>query len=1392
MINRTRTLFFRAVSFTMCFGLLNLSMPMSMVVQVGTPIRQRVEETAKEAEAKQRDLAKRRLASTSRPLTTKEQHAFQGRTGENPYLAGQNKWDVVYKGVNLMTGNFTTSATDMSFEGGYGIPVNVTRSYSANNPDEGPFGKGWTLSADVRSTAGGVLKSASAPVRSVPLSIKERPTLQLDDPNAETANGVLTQPVSAVIATDAGGKEETIQRDVDGILTTPPWDKNTSEPVYEWVTLNGASYQILKSNKVTTPDGTVYTYTKLGTYPNGTVPWNNPTATPEAANVLKVSQAVDRQGNTTFYSYTTTKTVSFQKSNGLVTENPISYVKMPNGHQITFVWGDGSTGHPTNRIWKIRDNGSVRTVVYSYTTSGLLSSVTTPGGKTTTYGYGSSSIFAGDDAVSPRPSSNDLLISMTDPRGLQQKIAYEVANVEVKPFGYWQQGINTTGILWPNGTVTTFRGPTAPAGVSVAWDHDSTKTVSYNRLMIHFFSPNSGTVGMTCSPRFTDAWNIGEDPWERLFSVNTQDLVRETRRASTRILVNDLDWMEEWVPEYGAIRNLSSNGLYGVRSVVTDKSYNFMGQPLTVSTTESTTTWLPPSTTTERTTTTAYSYWGKDKYYQSKATKDQSGRYSYTDYYDNLASVGKRGQTYRVYNSAFTSFYEDTSLAVPAGTPSDKAWKYRLEPTDAATYAAQFDYDSKGRPIDVWKLQGTGPWSYVRTHTDYGSDTDGSWGQASQVVEDYGGVNRTTQTLHYTSWGKADRVLDAKGQIFQTDYDLDGQVNSVTRQDSGLNQAVVTYTYGGTPGTISYGQPVSVVDGLSGVSQTIAYYPAGSGGATGQVSSVSEAASGSSPYTVSYTYNAAGDRETVRYDTDAGMKRWGYYDYLMVGDPTSGSRVFQTMTALDSAGLRTSEEFHYSYDSLGRLRECAFAQTPSAPARLSNGGWYDGSNQASRRARAVYLYDSGGRLADLQYYWDVWGGSSYASEAVLRNSCGYELTGLNRGLKTQSKFWTRQTPGSPNWTLARTETYGYDASRDYLISADYGDGLPNQTVTWSYDAAGNRNDAVTDNLNRATSLGGVAVTHDILGNRLSKGTITYTWDALNRMTSLYNGSVTTNYTYRADGMRVSKSSTSGSTTYRYDGQMGMQDVDTSGSTTTVTNYALGARGVDMIERVGTSTVTGFPIYDAHGNNIATLTRSGSTYAIGDQRSYDAWGGVRTQQSSGDPSLRYCATLGHRQDDESGLIYARSRYYDQTMGRFVSEDSAKAGTNWYSYCSNDPQNRIDVNGEDDDLPGISAAVSDWLKRLGLSKLAVSLLDKMFLDGWISKLCDRLKDLGKELMKNGVKELDYAIIELGASRAGGSAGQTGISGLAINSARRGVIDVIEGACLFMIAQIIDIMK
>jgi len=135
----------------------------------------------------------------------------------------------------------------------------------------------------------------------------------------------------------------------------------------------------------------------------------------------------------------------------------------------------------------------------------------------------------------------------------------------------------------------------------------------------------------------------------------------------------------------------------------------------------------------------------------------------------------------------------------------------------------------------------------------------------------------------------------------------------------------------------------------------------------------------------------------------------------------------------------------------------------------------------------------------------------------------------------------------------------------------------------------------------------------------------------------------------------------------------------------VTRQGLGARGIDLLEKYTDSnqqTLLGFPVYDGHGNMVATLFRDSQTggYTVADQRLYGAWGEIRGGATNGDPKGQYVANLGHVQDDESGLIYMRARYYEPSTGRFVSEDPARDGFNWVTYCGNDPLNYADHSGK----------------------------------------------------------------------------------------------------------------
>ena len=50
--------------------------------------------------------------------------------------------------------------------------------------------------------------------------------------------------------------------------------------------------------------------------------------------------------------------------------------------------------------------------------------------------------------------------------------------------------------------------------------------------------------------------------------------------------------------------------------------------------------------------------------------------------------------------------------------------------------------------------------------------------------------------------------------------------------------------------------------------------------------------------------------------------------------------------------------------------------------------------------------------------------------------------------------------------------------------------------------------------------------------------------------------------------------------------------------------------------------------------------------------------------------------GYQSDSATGLQLLGHRYYDPSIGRFLSSDPAQAGTNWYAYCDNNPLVRVD--------------------------------------------------------------------------------------------------------------------
>jgi RHS repeat-associated protein len=380
---------------------------------------------------------------------------------------------------------------------------------------------------------------------------------------------------------------------------------------------------------------------------------------------------------------------------------------------------------------------------------------------------------------------------------------------------------------------------------------------------------------------------------------------------------------------------------------------------------------------------------------------------------------------------------------------------------------------------------------------------------------------------------------------------------------------------------------------------------------------------------------------------------------------------FQNAYAYDAASNRTSKTAPdgstntYQYDTLNRLTTLTNSLT---------GGFGFGYDALSRRTQLTrpngintnYSYDSVSRLLSVLHQ----AGSTTLDGA----SYGYDFAG-NRTSKT-------------NYLNGIAENYGYDAIYQ-LLQVTQGGGT---TESYTYDAVGNRLSSLGVNpysyntSNELTSTPSGSYTYDANGNTLTDASgKSYTWDFENRLTQAVvpgsNGGTTT-FKYDPFGRRIQKSGPLGTTNYLYDGANVVEEVDTTGSLLARYSYPL-ALDEPLTEVRSGSTV----FYQGDGlGSITSLTTPSGT--ITGTYSYDSFGNLTASTGTITNPYRYA---GREFDAEGSNYYNRARYYDQTVGRFTSEDPVKfsGGLNFYAYVRNDPVSYVDPMG-------LCTQVSRWVQ------------------------------------------------------------------------------------------------
>ena len=297
-----------------------------------------------------------------------------------------------------------------------------------------------------------------------------------------------------------------------------------------------------------------------------------------------------------------------------------------------------------------------------------------------------------------------------------------------------------------------------------------------------------------------------------------------------------------------------------------------------------------------------------------------------------------------------------------------------------------------------------------------------------------------------------------------------------------------------------------------------------------------------------------------------------------------------------------------------------------------------------------------------------------------------------------------------NAAQGTSKTFTYDALNRLDTATgpwgflDYGyDDLGNRLTeirnaqTTAYTYASNQLDYLT-----VTPPGTVTdFTYDTVGNQVSDGTLSLTWNDANRMTTSSDGAT---YFYDGDGPRVKKV-TAADTTYYHYGLGGELLAETTSAGVTKEYFRLGGMLVARNDSSDPTSTFAYLHADHQGSIIAVTYPGGGVVCTPD---YDPFGADAAPPPPSCSPVRY---TGRLVDDGTGLYDLGARYYDPAIGRFISPDAVLGELttpktlNKYAYALGNPLMYVDETGhevqfaDDLDVNQRSAIIDDLNKFTG---------------------------------------------------------------------------------------------
>ena len=470
---------------------------------------------------------------------------------------------------------------------------------------------------------------------------------------------------------------------------------------------------------------------------------------------------------------------------------------------------------------------------------------------------------------------------------------------------------------------------------------------------------------------------------------------------------------------------------------------------------------------------------------------------------------------------------------------------------------------------------------------------------------------------------------------------------------------------------------------------------------------------------VTYTYDNLDRVTEVKASKDGTSYTIGRYIYDKLGrvarfvdGQVSGKSCtygYDLTDRLCEAVFDDGTAYRYTYDA----NDCLVKEVQTTPdgVRTVTRGYDADSRETSvacGSAKIEKTFDKLGRLSSIRR-----NGGKHTTTYIYETAADGGPTGRVKTVKNGGSTWDYTYDASGNVSgvtesgLWGVHSYTYDAQGQLIREYDPG---KKQFIRYQYDIGGNLtevrsypvsesgvpegdgtvekqfayNDAWKDQLTAVTMDGRTRnFTYDANGNLLSDGNYTYSWTKGSQLQKVTGSGLEATYTYDASGIRTSKTVNGVTTEYLTAGGSILSEkkngiwqhylYDGSGQL-----MAIRYKGADYYYlRDGLMTITG--LVDANGTAVVNYR-------------YDSWGmltgisGSMAETLGKDNPYRF---KGYYYDEETGMYYLKSRYYQPEICRFISADSTEVITgtpaelmnkNLYLYCDNDPIMKVDEEGQ----------------------------------------------------------------------------------------------------------------